>query len=261
MAVHCYCHQQLCFFPALGLLLHPPLSSSSHTRCPPHPSASAPCPCQVRGGCCAQLEQQEGISPRRGAGDGRAEPALAAPEPAAAPDTPWGLLMGRCHPAAMRRSVPPARLSWAFPAPAKWGAWDAAQSCSHHCPAVDLGTASHFCQIISGVGDCCCFISSDIGLNICQTREPLFRLYYLRREYINTAEAVKIHSSIIICLIFEKCLLWNYFISKKKIYVSVFYNGYLWARRRFQKSQNIFNKSKFQLKTLFYSLHMLLPYG
>lgn len=169
---------------------------------------------------------------RRGAGDGRGEP-----EPPAAPHTPPGDSNGPVSLRALGRALPGIPGS----SPAKWGAWYAAQTCSHYCPAADLGTGSSFCQTINGVGDCCCFISSDIGLNICQTREPLFRLYYLRREYINTAEAVKIHSSIIIWLIFEKCLLWNYFISKKKkFYVSVFYNGYLWARGEISKSSKYF---------------------
>lgn len=78
---------------------------------------------------------------------------------------------------------------------------------SQYFPADDLVTGFYFCQTINGFGNCCYFISRDTGLNICQTQALLFRLYHLNREYINTAEAVQIHSSIIICLVFEKCVL------------------------------------------------------
>lgn len=233
----------LCFFPALWLLLTL-CPQQQLLFCPTHNAHPAECPSpveQVTHGTGGAVLAQEGLcwptSPQgcpelpTGQGPGLAWCCWARCWPSGTPGDPWwpSVTCGvTCRVTCSHgHGVPWALALLGIPSssPAKWGAWYAAQTCSHYCPAVDLGTGSYFCQMINGVGDCCCFVSSDMGLNICQTREPLFRLYYLRREYINPAEAVKIHSSIIICLIFEKCLLWNYL--KKNFCVSVFYSGYL----------------------------------
>lgn len=195
-----------------------------------------------RGSCATQITRRE-----RGQGSRRAQGACCygAAGPSCVPrsGTPGGaLLMGQCHLPSMSHFTEPStsQLSSVFrssrPGQMK-SLVCSSDMLSQYFPAVDLVIGFYFCQTINGFGNCCYFTLWDTGLNICQTGALLFRLCHLNREYINAAEAVKIHSSIIICLVFEKCILWNYFLSKRRISVSVsvFYNDYIWARRRFWK--------------------------